>query len=147
MRLKCKVWPLRQPHAAFPKETFDWAWIVHVKLIHKHSPPTKWFEAWIDSGSPWCIFHSSFCRSLGITLESGIKDDLEGITGGPAVAVYFHKVKIVIGSTQFETMAGFSSGLSVAGILGRHGFFDNFSVKFDPTVSPPEIELTKINRA
>ncbi len=146
MRLKTKAWPLKEPHPAFPDENFDWAWIINVKLIHKHSPPTKWVEAWIDSGSPWCIFHSSFCRLLGIDLESGIREDLRGVAWGPSAPMFFHKINIVIGSSQFETMAGFSSALAVAGILGRHGFFENFSVSFDPLPYPPEIELNQVNR-
>lgn len=60
--------------------------------------------------------------------------------------MYFHKVKVFVGSSQFETMAGFSPGLAVAGILGRHGFFDNFTVAFDSSTYPPEIDINKINR-
>src|ERR1043166_3120741 len=38
----------------------------------------------------------------------------------------------------FEVMAGFSPQLSVAGLLGQVGFFDNFIVTFDYTPHPPE---------
>ena len=146
MRLNAKVWPLSTPHPAFPKEAFDWAWVTHVKLIYQNYRPTAWFEAHIDSGSPWCLFHSSFCKSLGINLESGIRDELGGVIGGASAPMYFHKVKILIGSTIFETVAGFSSALVVAGILGRHGFFDNFTVTFDPSEYPPQIDLTRLQR-
>ncbi len=147
MRLNCKVWPIDKPHPAFPKEEFEWAWVTKVKLIYKHSPPTKWFEAFIDSGSPWCLFHAQFCKSLGIKLEDGVRDQLSGIVGGPSAPMYFHKVKVMVGSDQFETVAGFSSELAVAGILGRRGFFENFRCTFDPSDYPPSVELTKVHRA
>lgn len=118
-----------------------------MKLIHKHCPPTAWFEAHIDSGSPWCLFHSSFCKSLGIKLESGIKQELGGIIGSASSPMYFHKVKILIGSDLFETMAGFCPALTVAGILGRRGFFDNFTVTFDPLEYPPQIDIVRLSRA
>jgi len=53
-------------------------------------------------------------------------------------------VKIIVVSEQFETMAGFSKELSVIGILGRRGFFQNFITKIDSSGSPPFIELEKI---
>jgi hypothetical protein len=147
LKLDCKVWPIEKPHPAFPHDTYEWRWIVHVKLIYRHSPITKWFEAFIDSGSPWCLFHANFCKSLGIDLESGIRDDLKGIIGGPSAPMYFHKIKVCLGSWSFNTMAGFSTALSVGGILGRRGFFENFKVTFDPLTLPPSIELEQIHRS
>jgi len=94
------------------------------------------------------MFHSGYCKHLGISkLESGVTGDLRGIIGGPGVPLYFHKIKILIGSEQFETMAGFSSALSVGGLLGRRGFFENFIVKIDSSTTPPTVDLEKINRA
>jgi hypothetical protein len=60
--------------------------------------------------------------------------------------VYFHPIKILIGSAQTQTMAGFSEQLSVAGLLGRRGFFDNFTLHLDGTSNPPVFEIEKINR-
>ena len=92
------------------------------------------------------MFHAGFCRSLGIKLEDGIESPLGGVIGGTTVPLYFHKVKILIGSEQVETMAGFSDKLSVAGLLGRRGFFDNFVVKIDSSTNPPFFEFEKIHR-
>jgi hypothetical protein len=44
-------------------------------------------------------------------------------------------------------MAGFSRELSVTGLLGLRGFFENFSVKIDASTSPPYCEIEKIHRA
>ena len=100
----------------------------------------------MDSGSPWCLFHAGLCKPLGITLESGVRDDLGGIIQGAKVPVYFHKVKVLLALEQFEAMAGFSSGLTVGGILGRRGFFENFTVTFDSSAAPPTIELIRSYR-
>lgn len=102
----------------------------------------------MDTGAPSCLFHASICHSLGIKrLEDGVADMLNGIVSGPKVPVYFHKVKILIGSEQFQTMAGFSRELTVGGLLGRVGFFQNFTVKIDCSVTPPFFEIEKIHRA
>jgi hypothetical protein len=85
---------------------------------------------------------------MGMRLESGVKEELKGIVGGASAPMYFHKVQVFLGSGDgFHTMAGFSSALSVAGILGRRGFFENFHVHFDASDVPPSIEITRINRA
>ncbi len=58
------------------------------------------------------MFHAGLCHSLGIKrVEDGIRDELTGIIGGPKAPIYFHKVKILVGAEQFETMAGFSPEL------------------------------------
>jgi hypothetical protein len=93
------------------------------------------------------MFHAGFCHSLGIRLEDGIKSNLGGVIGGAVVPIYFHRIKILVGTHQVTTMAGFSARLSVAGLLGRRGFFEAFVVKIDSSTSPPSFELDKINRA
>jgi hypothetical protein len=85
---------------------------------------------------------------LGINrLEDGVKGDLWGVIGGAKAPMYFHKVKIIVFGEFFETMAGFSRDLSVTGLLGRRGFFENFMVKIDASSSPPSCEIEKIHRA
>ena len=145
LRLPCKVWPTPQPHPAFPNEQFHWAPLINVRLVHRHSPPSKSIECWVDSGSHVCLFHASLCHSLGIKrVEDGIKEEFGGIFDDPKRPVYFHKVKIIVVDEQFETMAGFSTELSAIGILGRRGFFQNFVTKIDSSGNPPYIELQRI---
>jgi hypothetical protein len=93
------------------------------------------------------MFHADFCRSLGIKLEEGIKSELGGIIGGAKCPIYFHPVKILAGASQVQTMVGFSDSLSVAGLLGRRGFFDNFIFTLDGTTHIPAFEIEKLNRA
>ena len=145
IRLPCKVWPTPTPHPAFPNEIYHWAPIINVRLIHKHAPPSKSIECWVDSGSHVCLFHGSLCHSLGIKrVEDGVKEEFGGIFGDSKRPVYYHKLKIIVVAEQFETMAGFSWDLTVAGILGRRGFFQNFITRIDSSQNPPCIELEKI---
>jgi len=147
LRVNCKVLP-PSPNPAFSKEKFSWVPVLNVKLSHKHSPQTKWLECIVDSGSGICIFHADLCRALGIRkLESGIKDTLGGVIPGVSVPMYYHKVTIQIGTQRFATMAAFSKELITAGILGRRGFFENFTVKFDASESPPFLEVERIHLA
>lgn len=151
MRIPCKAWPVNHPHPAFPHEKFSWIPVIGTRLIYEHSPPSRRIEAIVDSGAPYCLFHADVCKSLGIRrVEDGIRESLKGVVGGsdvPESPMYFHAVKVLIGSEQFETMAGFSWGLAVAGLLGRRGFFENFAVRFDCSVHPPALEIDRIRRA
>lgn len=101
----------------------------------------------MDTGSPDCLFHAGICRSIGIrNVENGIKTTLGGILSGPRAEVYFHKVAVRIAGEQFEVTAGFSWEFSVAGILGRRGFFENFVVTIDATPSTPILDIQRIRR-
>lgn len=77
-------------------------------------------------------------------MKDGVVEEFGGIFGDYKRPVYLHKVRILIVAEQFETMAGFSWDLAVAGILGRRGFFQNFVTKIDSSRDPPTIEMEKI---
>jgi hypothetical protein len=83
---------------------------------------------------------------MGIHLTDGIKAELGGVVPGVTVPMYFHKIRILVGAQQLTTMAGFAEQLSVVGLLGRRGFFENFIVKIDSSNAPPTFDLNKINR-
>ena len=80
-------------------------------------------------------------------LKDGMKGPLQGVVGGASGDVYYHEVKLCIAGAMIKINAGFSESLSVAGLLGRHGFFEHFSVVFDPSNNPPGFEITRIHRA
>jgi hypothetical protein len=117
-----------------------------VSLIIGHAP-TKKFEAIVDSGSGMCLFHASIGAAHGLKLRDGTRGVLGGVVGGSRGEVYYHKVKLCIADSMLTVNAGFSEHLSVAGLLGRHGFFEHFSVLFDPCNNPPGFEITRIHRA
>lgn len=69
---------------------------------------------------------------LGIDVRSGERMDFTGI-GGMSTPFYFHELEILMGPYQVKTRVGFSTSLNIGtgGILGQHGFFDNFVISFD----------------
>ena len=118
-----------------------------VSIIYRHST-SKRFEAIVDSGSPWCLFHAQIGESIGIRVDTGQRGSLGGVLAGASSDVYFHQVKLVFLGGMVDTIAGFSHDLSLAAILGRQGFFDNCTVSFDPSRSEfGELEVQRFHRA
>jgi len=117
-----------------------------VSIIIGHAT-SKRFEAIVDSGSAICLFHAQIGKSLGLNIESGDKDTLGGVVGGSVGEVYYHEIKLKVLADIIPITAGFSKNLSVAAILGRHGFFENYIVTFDPCSNPPGLRLERIHRA
>lgn len=103
--------------------------IIPVCLFYKNSFVK--IEALIDSGADFCVFHSEIAEILGIKWQKGHAHDFLGITGEHG-KVYFHTIKIKIGTSTKEISCGFSKNLSEYsyGILGQEGFFENFKVNF-----------------
>jgi hypothetical protein len=109
---------------------------------------TKSFHAVVDSGSSACFFHADFLKLFKIKLTDGIKNSLGGVGKGTVIPVYYHDIFVLVGADwKIGVRAGFSEDLSVAGILGRTGFFDAFRVTFDHTDHPPMLEINKIEHA
>jgi hypothetical protein len=149
VRYKYKSWPRPGgPHPAFPKQDVIWQPVLSVQLAYpaKHSPPTTRFEAFVDSGSPYCYFHSSIGKAIGIKIDTGFKDNLGGIVRGPMSDVFFHDVSLYVGADIIKIRAAFCNELSAAGILGRTGFFDNFIVTFDHSGIPPCFDIQRVVR-
>jgi hypothetical protein len=123
--------------------------VLNVKVDYpaKHSPPTKRFEAVVDSGSPFCFFQADIGKAIGIRIEDGVEGPLSGVVAGAATSAFFHDIGLHVGTDIIRIKAGFCDQLAVAGILGRNGFFDNFMVTFDHSVVPPELEIQRIHRA
>lgn len=117
-----------------------------VNLVIGHATTRK-FEAVVDSGSAACLFHADIGKAHGLKLKDGAPGPLRGVVGGASGDVYYHQVKLQIGTSLISINAGFSEHLSVAGLLGRHGFFEHYSVLFDPSNNPPGFEITRIHRS
>ncbi len=64
-----------------------------------------------------------------------------------SVNCYFHKVTLSVEDCwTVETLAGFIENFAMGALLGRRGFFDNFTVKFDHSSFPPTLEVDRIVR-
>ena len=118
-----------------------------VRVGRPHGAKSPRFAAVVDSGSPYCIFRAEFAELLGINLKSCYEDSLGGVIAGSRGPIYFHKILLYVEMDWIITVvAGFCESLAVNGILGGHGFFDHFQIRFDQAVDPPEFEITKIER-
>jgi hypothetical protein len=145
LRLAYKPYPAGEPSAPFG-EKYVWWPVVPVRIVDQRvQVKTKSFHAVVDSGSSACFFHAEFLKPFKVKLTDGIKASLGGIGRGTAIPVYYHDVYILVGlDWKIGIRAGFSEELSVAGILGRTGFFDAFRVTFDHSDHPPVLEIDKI---
>ncbi len=138
--------PLDEPNPAFKNETGIWTPILTIRVGSNHKQTPR-FPAIVDSGSPCCLFKADIADYLGISLTNGIEAKIGGISQGMSEPVYFHRIKIYIEiDWVIDVTAGFIKKLSVAGILGRNGFFDNFVVNFDHSSLPPVLEITKASK-
>jgi len=91
------------------------------------------------------MFSSAVADYLGIKITDGIEGMVGGILKGDKEPIYFHSLKIQVESNWNITVkAGFTKKLALAGILGRNGFFDNFTVRFDQSVKPSQFEIEKM---
>jgi len=82
---------------------------------------------------------------LGIRVTDGIESAVGGILKADMEPIYFHTVKIQVeGNWNISVRVGFTKKLAFSGILGRNGFFDNFTLRFDHSVKPPQLEIEKI---
>ena len=90
------------------------------------------FEALIDSGADYNIFHGDIAAYLGIKLTSGSRRNITGISGNKLKG-YEHKVTMQTESHQFQTTITFSNQLpeNSLAVLGNKGFFDKFNVNFN----------------
>jgi len=86
--------------------------------------------ALIDSGAIVSLFNSGIGRALGIEIEKGEPFRPTGIGG--QILTYMHEVVLKIGDVELKTKVAFTDQLALnINLLGREGFFDNFSVLFN----------------
>jgi hypothetical protein len=123
-----------------------WVPLLNVSVTYKHTE-SKRLEAYVDSGAPTCLFHGSIGKALGMNVAAGTEGPLGGAVGGVTTKVYYHNIKIKLLGQMIALRAGFSDDLSVAAILGRSGFFDSFTITFDPCNNPPGLALERFYRA
>jgi hypothetical protein len=139
---------LRFPYKTYPdnKGGFDWWALLPVQISNhaKHSPPTKRFEALVDTGASRCIFHATLGKAIGLNVGKGKEDQTVGVSGKPTI-IYLHDISLYVpGGHIFKITAGFSDELPMAGILGRNGFLEHFKVLFDPSGETPGFDIERV---
>jgi hypothetical protein len=144
LRVPYKSYPVSRASRAFGQEIHWWP-VLPVRLANQTSTlKTKPFHAVVDSGSSACLFHADFLKPLGLNLKDDIEDSLGGVGRQTFIPVYYHDISILVGiDWKIGVRAGFSEELSIAGLLGRLGFFDAFRVTFDHSIHPPVFEIDK----
>ena len=143
MRIPYKSFPLR--NRGVPEQTKIWRPILPVQIISSNHAKSNRFEAVVDTGSDYCLFNAMIGARIGIKIENGSEGDLGGVIGGLRSKVYYHNVKLVVATEIIEIKAGFSFDLT-ENLLGQIGFFDNFTVTFDPSTHPPCFEIHRAYR-
>jgi hypothetical protein len=67
---------------------------------------------------------------LGIDLESGSDLVFQGVSGVREVA-YMHRIILAAGLSSISLDVGFTDSMAVGtGLLGQHGFFEQFHISF-----------------
>lgn len=91
------------------------------------------YEALIDSGADYNIFHGDLAEIIGIKLTKGKSRKIYSLSGEP-IKGYMHTVDIKpLGMRAFRVPVIFSRQMTKhsLGVLGNEGFFDHFKVEFD----------------
>lgn len=89
------------------------------------------FDAYLDSGAGFSIFHSDVAAILDIVIEDG-RESFVVIGDGSKIKVYLHYLEIRIANKEFKALIGFSHHLGIGfNILGQEGIFDKFRICFD----------------
>lgn len=103
---------------------------------------TAKYDALIDSGADFCIFHAEIAEYLGIDVQSGLREVFSGVEESIGAEAYFHELTLTIGDKSIKTLIGFSYDIADHGygLLGQKGLFDNFFINFN--FSGKEMELT-----
>ena len=118
---------------------------VQLSLPLPNSPRTKKFEALIDSGAARSLFHADVGRYLGLDVQMGDLERLQGVAG-PSDS-WVHRVRLYAFGSPHEIYAGFKEDLPIAGLLGMNGFFDHFLVTFIHPALACEIERIRDGQA
>ncbi len=74
-----------------PQGGVAWSVVLNVQIGNtaKHSPPSRRFEAVLDSGVSQCLFHSDLGKAVGLKVES----DKKVVTGSLGICPYSRDVK------------------------------------------------------
>jgi len=89
------------------------------------------FDAYVDSGASYSVFHTDVARILSINLERGRKTYVT-VGDGSQIIVYLHKIEVLFAGEQFVATIGFSRNLGIGfNLIGMKDVFDRFKITFD----------------
>ena len=89
------------------------------------------FNAFVDTGADYSVFHADIAILMGIKLTSGEKK-IVTVGDGDDMTTYLHKVKVYFADFIFNAAISFSSHLGVGfNLIGRKTFFEKFQFCFN----------------
>ena len=89
------------------------------------------FDAFVDSGVDYSVFHEKVAIMLGLKLTSGQKKVVT-VGDGDETTVYLHNVQVRFANFVFGAPIAFSSALGAGfNLIGRATFFEKFQVCFN----------------
>ena len=89
------------------------------------------FDAYVDSGAGYSIFHTDVASILGIDIEDGIESYVV-VGDGSKIKVFIHNLEIRMADKEFSAVIGFSHRLGIGfNVIGQENIFDNFRICFD----------------
>ena len=99
------------------------------------------YDAYVDTGAGYSIFHSDVTDDLEIELEDGTKTYIT-VGDGSQIVVYLHKLLVELAGQEFDVTIGFSRHLGIGfNIIGRLDIFDRFKICFDESERTMEFYL------
>ena len=117
-------------HYEFPYVRFHGKFYPLIPITLKNGSRRVSTFALLDSGASVCVFRPEIAKALGLSLKSSPSIRLGTASGGVDVAM--RPVTLEIQQTRFRSKVGFSNHhVATVNILGREGFFKNFSIAFN----------------
>lgn len=121
------------------KVKFTYVPVIPIRLSYNHKFGNFLIDCLLDSGADRNIFPSDYARILGIHIKKGKLVEHIGI-GGASLLAYAHRIKLFVGSHDFQTSVDFSDH-QIIPLLGREGFFKFFKqVSFDQELKQVKLE-------
>lgn len=144
MKYSYKPFPLSYPD---PVIQIDYAWRpalnVFISQSGRRSAPV---QAIVDTGADHSVFDAGIAEAIGIQIPQEKQVSFSGVGKGPETTGYLHTVTLTVAAQTYEAPIIFAYDLSLMGVLGQIGFFNQFIVTFDWTPHPPCFDVQRIAR-
>ncbi|HYD34785.1 MAG TPA: hypothetical protein VD999_01835 [Vitreimonas sp.] len=88
----------------------------------------------IDTGADYTLLPRYMAGLLGLDLSQAQRIKTLGV-GGEETHIFIEKLRVKVGEMEREIVVGFSNNNKIPALMGRHAFFETFTVVFDKTRS------------
>jgi len=89
------------------------------------------FNAFVDTGADYSVFHGDVASILGLKIRRGVRR-IVTVGDGDSMAIYLHTVPVLFAGRPFEANIAFSEDLGTGfNLMGRSSFFEGFQFCFN----------------